>query len=50
MAAHLSPPGLLLNLSTVYAASPGEGRRITEVSKQVRKIAENLNLDIFPNM
>ncbi len=48
MTAHLSPQGLLLKLSKVYAVSVGEERRITEVPKQVRKIAERLKLDIFP--
>ncbi|MDK2973997.1 MAG: hypothetical protein PWP08_368, partial [Methanofollis sp.] len=28
----------------------GEERRITEVPKQVRKIAEKLELKIFPNI
>ena len=49
MTAHLSPQGLLLKLSKVYAVSVGEERRITEVPKQVRKIAEKLKLDVFPN-
>ena len=48
MAAHLSPQELLLKLSKVYAASVGEERRITEVPKQVRKIAEKLKLGVFP--
>ena len=48
MTAHLSPQGLLLKLSKVYAVNGGEERRITEVPKQVRKIAEKLKLDIFP--
>jgi len=50
MTAHLSPQGLLLTLSKIYAVSVGEERRITEVPKQVRKIVEKLKLDIFPNM
>jgi len=50
MTAHLSPEGLLPKLSKVYAVSLGEERQITEVPKQVRKIAEKLNLDTFPNM
>ena len=50
MTAHLSPHGLLLKLSKVYAVESGEERGITEVPKQVRKIAERLELDIFPNM
>jgi hypothetical protein len=49
MTAHLSPQGLLLKLSKVYAVGMGEERRITEVPKQVRKIAEKLELKIFPN-
>ncbi|WP_246269914.1 transposase [Methanofollis tationis] len=49
MTAHLSPQGLLLKLSKVYAVGAGEERRITEVPKGVRKIAEKLELDIFPN-
>ncbi|KUG21160.1 transposase [hydrocarbon metagenome] len=49
LSAHLSPQGLLLKLSKVYAAIYDEERRITEVPKQVRKIAEKLELDIFPN-
>ncbi|MEG3055725.1 MAG: transposase [Methanoculleus sp.] len=49
MTAHLSPQGLLLKLSTVYAVSVGEERQIIEVPKQVQKITENLKLDIFPN-
>lgn len=49
MTAHLSPQGLLLKLSKVYAVSVGEERRITEVPKRVRKIAEKLKLDVFPN-
>jgi len=40
MTAHLSPRGLLLKLSKVYAVGSGEERAITEVSEQVRKIAE----------
>lgn len=50
MTAHLSPKGLLPKLSKVYAVNFGEERQITEVPKQVRKIAEKLNLDAFPNM
>jgi hypothetical protein len=49
MTAHLSPHGLLLKLSKVYAVGNGEERAITEVPKQVRKIAERLELGIFPN-
>ncbi len=49
MTPHLSPQGLLLKLSKVYAVSVGEERRITEVPKQVQRIAEKLKLDIFPN-
>jgi len=49
MAAHLSPQGLLLKLSKVYAVGMGEEQRITGVPKEVRKIAENLELKIFPN-
>ena len=50
MTAHLSPHGLLLKLSKVYAVRSGEERAITEVPKQVRKIAERLELNIFPNI
>jgi len=50
MTAHLSPHGLLLKLSKVYAVEGGGERQITEVPKQVRKIAERLELDIFPNI
>jgi len=50
MKAHLSPQGLLPKLSKVYAVGMGEERRITEVPKQVWKIAEKLELKIFPNM
>lgn len=49
MTARLSPQGLLLKLSKVYAVRVGGERQITEVPKQVQKIAENLKLDIFPN-
>lgn len=49
MTAHLSPQGLLLKLSKVYAVGAGEERRITEVPKGVRKITEKLELKIFPN-
>ncbi len=49
LSAHLSPQGLLLKLSKVYAVVYEEERRMTEVPKQVRGIAEKLNLDIFPN-
>ncbi|MDK2862556.1 MAG: hypothetical protein PWQ46_266, partial [Methanomicrobiaceae archaeon] len=34
----------------VYAVRSGEERAITEVPKQVRKIAERLELNIFPNI
>ncbi|MGB4757973.1 MAG: transposase, partial [Candidatus Methanoculleus thermohydrogenotrophicum] len=47
--AHLSPHGLLLKLSKVYAMGSGEERVITEVPEQVRKIAERRGLEIFPN-
>jgi len=50
MTAHLSPHGLLLKLSKVYAVRSGEERAITEVPEQVRKIAERLELNIFPNI
>jgi len=50
MTAHLSPHGPLLKLSKVYAAEGGGERQITEVPKQVRKIAERLELNIFPNI
>ncbi|MDI6877456.1 MAG: transposase [Methanomicrobiales archaeon] len=50
LSAHLSPQGLLLKLSKVYSVVYGEEKRMTEVPKQVREIAEKLNLDIFPNM
>ena len=49
MTAHLSPQGLLLKLSKVYAVEGGGERQITEVPKKVRKIVEKLELDIFPN-
>ena len=48
MTAHLSPKGLLIKLSKVYAVELGEERQITEVPKQVREITEKLKLDIFP--
>jgi hypothetical protein len=50
MTAHLSPHGLLLKLSKVYAVEGGGERQITEVPKQVRKIVEKLELDIFPDV
>jgi len=50
MTAHLSPHGLLLKLSKVYAVEGGGERQITEVPKQVRKIVERLELNIFPNI
>jgi len=50
LSAHLSPQGLLLKLSKVYSVVYEEEKRITEVPKQVRKIAEKLNLDVFPNV
>ena len=49
LSAHLSPQGLLLKLSKVYAVTNEENRWITEVPKQVKQIAERLKLDIFPN-
>ena len=49
LAAHLSPQGLLLKLSKVYAVT-GDGQRwITEVPKKVLQVTKKLNLDIFPN-
>jgi len=50
MTPHLSPQGLLLKLSKGYAVGTGEERRITEVPKQVRKLAEKLELKMFPNV
>ncbi len=50
MAAHLSPHGLLLKLSKVYAVEGGGERAITEVPKNVQKIVERLELDIFPDV
>ncbi|MDN7023855.1 hypothetical protein FGU65_02935 [Methanoculleus sp. FWC-SCC1] len=49
LSAHLSPQGLLLKLSKVYAVIYEKERRMTEVPRQVRGIAEKLNLGIFPN-
>jgi len=50
MTAHLSPHGLLLKLSKkVYAVGSEKERAITEVPKQVRKIAERLGPVTFPN-
>ena len=49
LSAHLSPQGLLLKLSKVYAVANDENRWITEVPKQVKQIPERLKLDIFPN-
>ncbi|GEM_PF-1652749 len=49
LSAHLSPHGLLLKLSKVYAVTNEENRWITEVPKQVKQIVERLKLDIFPN-
>ena len=50
MTAHLSPKGLLMKLSKVYAVDLGEERQITEVPKKVRDLVEKLKLDIFPNI
>jgi len=49
LSAHLSPHGLLLKLSKVYAVTSEENRWITEVPKKVKQIAEKIALDIFPN-
>jgi hypothetical protein len=49
LSAHLSPKGLLLKISDVYAVTKEENWWITEVPRQVKQIAEKLNLDIFPN-
>lgn len=49
LSAHLSPHGLLLKLSKVYAVTSEENRWITEVPKKVRQVADKLKLDIFPN-
>ena len=49
LSAHLSPHGLLLLLSKVYAVSTDQNRWITEVPKKVKNIAEKLELDIIPN-
>ena len=45
MAAHLSSQGLLQELSKVYAVENREKRQNTETAKQVRKIADKLELD-----
>lgn len=45
---HLSPQGLLLKLSKVYSVNSGTDKRITEVPKQVRTIADKLQFDIIP--
>jgi hypothetical protein len=46
LSAHLSPQELLLKLSKVYSVVYGEEKWMAEVPKQVREIAEILNLDI----
>lgn len=51
LSAHLSPQSLLLKLSKVYSVISDSDTQITEVPKQVRKTAEDLNLlHIFPNV
>lgn len=50
LSAHLSPQGLLLKLSKVFRVTYGDDeKRITEVPKQVREIAQKLGGSIFPN-
>lgn len=49
LSAHLSPQGLLLKLSKVYAVTGDEQRWITEVPKKVMQVTKKLSLDIFPN-
>ena len=49
LSAHLSPQGLLLKLSKVYAVTGDEKRWITEVPKKVLQVTKKINLDIVPN-
>jgi transposase len=50
LSAHLSPQGLLLKLSKVFRVTYDDDRKkITEVPKQVREIAQKLGGSIFPN-
>jgi hypothetical protein len=48
MTAHLSPQGLLLKLSKVYAVGSGEGESDHQGARAGAKIAERLKLDILP--
>ncbi len=49
MTARLSSQGLFLKLLKLYAVGIREEKRITEVPKQLRKLKEKLELNIFPN-
>ncbi|MCK9306124.1 MAG: transposase [Methanoculleus sp.] len=46
LSAHLSPEGLLLKLSKVYAVDSGDEKRITEVPEHIQGIAGRLHIDI----
>jgi transposase len=46
LSAHLTPEGLLLKLSKVYAMDSGDEKRITEVPEHIQGIAGRLHIDI----